>query len=189
MSQGREELITIKTVRGDNKECAYAVVDENKRKFKYDQEGPSNSKVVEVQPFSKDEHIAADQSALKENMERFNENNDQEEKGRHVYANVLVKGSKAMFCKITVSQDDSLDVTCTEDSSTVAGDPVERLNHSSLEQGKEINCIEATSEQDPNSGTERSDHFYEVVDKSKKKRMAPKVSNFKPLRCKFLSIA
>ena len=158
MSQAREELITIETVREDNKECAYAVVDENKRKSKCYQGGPSSPKVVEVQPFSKDEHIAADQSALKEN-----EKNDQEEKRHHVYANV--------------------------DSSTVAGDPVEHFNHSFLEQGKEINSIETTSEQDPNSGTERNDHFYAVVDKSKKKRMAPKVSNFKPLQCKFLSIA
>ena len=178
MSQTREERLTIKTVTENNEEYAYAVVDENKRKSKCDQGGPSSSKVGEVQPPSKDEHIAADQSALKESTEMCDKSNDQEEKGRHVYANVLVKENKAMFCKTTVSRNDSLDVACTE-----------HLNCSSLEQGKEIKSKKATSEQDPNSATDCNDHFYAAVDKSKKKRMAPKVSTSKPLLYNFLSIA
>ena len=188
MSQAREERLTIKTVTENNEEYAYAVVDENKRKSKCDQGGPSSSKVGEVQPPSKDEHIAADQSALKESTEMCDKSNDQEEKGRHVYANVLVKENKAMCCKTAVSRDDSLDVACTKDSSAMGGDPVELLNRS-LEQGKEINSKKATSEKDPNSATDCNDHFYAAVDKSKKKRMAPKVSTSKPLLYNFLSIA
>ena len=179
MSQAREERLTIKTVTENNEEYTCAVVDENKRKSKCDQEGPSTSEVGEVQPSSKDEHIAADQSALKESTEMCDKSNDQEEKGRHVYANVLVKENKAMFCKTTVSRDDSLD----------GKDPVEHLNCSSLEQGKEIKSKKATSEQDPNIATDCNDHFYAAVDKSKKKRMAPKVSTSKPLLYNFLSIA
>ena len=41
-----------------------------------------------------------------------------------------------------------------------------------------MNSNEATSEQDPSSKTECNDHFYAVVDKSKKKRMAPEVGTF-----------
>ena len=53
------------------------------------------------------------------------------------------------------------------------------LNPSSLEQGREMNSNEVTSEQDPlYSRIESNDHFYEVVDKSKEKRMAPKVGTF-----------
>ena len=171
MSQAQEEVITIKTLGEDNQEHAYAVVDESKRKSKCDQEGPSSSEVGEVRPPSKDEHI-------KENTERCGKDNDREEKGHHVYANVLVKESKAMFGRASVSRDESLDVTCAEESSTVGENPVEYLNPSSLEQGKEMNSNEATSEQDPNSKTEYNDHFYAVVDKSKKKRMAPEVGTF-----------
>ena len=185
MSQAREERFTIKTVTENNEEYAYAVVDESKRKSNCDQGGPSSSEGGEVQPSSKDEHIAADQSALKESTEMC----DQGEKGRHVYANVLVKENKAMFCKTAVSRDDGLDVACTKGSSAMGKDPVEHLNRSSLEQGKEINSKKATSEQDPNSATDCNDHFYAAVDKSKKKRMAPKVSSSKPLLYNFLSIA
>ena len=176
MSQAQEEVITINTLREDNEEHAYAVIDESKRKSKSDQEGPSSSEVGEVRPPSKDEHIASDQSVLKENTERCDK--DREEKGHHVYANVLVKESKAMFGKVSVSRDESLDVTCAEESPTIGENPVEDLNPSSLEQGKEMNSNEATSEQDSNSKTEYSDHFYAVVDKSKKKRMAPEVGTF-----------
>ena len=190
MSQAREERFTIKTVTENNEEYAYAVVDESKRKSKCDpQGGPSSSEGGEVQPSSKDEHTAADQSALKESTEMCDKSNDQEEKGRHVYANVLVKENKAMFCKTAVSRDDSLDVACTKGSSAMGKDPVEHLNRSSLEQGKEINSKKATSGQDPNSATDCNDHFYAAVDKSKKKRMAPKVSTSKPLLHNFLSIA
>ena len=189
MSQAREERVTIKTATENNEEYTYAVVDENKRKSKCDQGGPSSSEGGEVQPSSKDEHTAADQSAFKESTEMCDKNNDQEEKGRHVYANVLVKENKAMFCKTAVSRDDGLDVACTKGSSAMGGDPVEHLNRSSLEQGKEINSKKATSEQDPNSATDCNDHFYAAVDKSKKKRMAPKVSSSKPLFHNFLSIA
>ena len=178
MSEAQEEVITIKTLGEDNEEHAYAVVDEGKRKSKCDQEGPSSSEVGEVRPPSKDEHIAADQSVLKETTERCDKDNDREEKGHHVYANVLVKESKAMFCKASVSRDGGLDVTWVEESSTVGENPVEDLNPSYLEQGKEMNSNEATSEQDPNSKTECNDHFYAVVDKSKKKRMAPEVGTF-----------
>ena len=178
MSQAQEEVITIKTRGEDNEEHAYAVVDESKRKSKCDQEGPSSSEVGEVRPPSKDEHITADQSVLKENTERCGKDNDREEKGHHVYANVLVKESEAMFGKASVSRDEGLGVTCTEESSTVGENPVEDLNPLSLEQGKEMNSNEATSEQDPNSKTECNDHFYAVVDKSKKKRMAPEVGTF-----------
>ena len=178
MSQAQEEVITIKTLGEDNEEHAYAVVDESKRKSKCDQEGPSSSEVGEVRPPSKDEHITADQSVLKENTERCGKDNDREEKGHHVYANVFVKESEAMFGKASVSRDESLDVTCAEESSTVGENPVEDLNPSSLEQGKEMNSNEATGEQDPNSKTECNDHFYAVVDKSKKKRMAPEVGTF-----------
>ena len=177
MSQAQEEVVTINTVREDNGEHPYAVVDDSQRKSKRDQEGPSSSEVA-VRPPSKDEHIAADQSVLKENTERCDKDNDREEKGHHVYANVLVKESKAIFGKASVSRDESLDVTCTEESSTVGENPVEDLNPSSLEQGEEMNSSEATSEQDPNSKTECNDHFYTVVDKSKKKRMAPEVGTF-----------
>ena len=178
MSQAQEEVITIKTLGEDNEEHAYAVVDESKRKSKCDQEGPSSSEVGEVRPPSKDEHITADQSVLKENTERCGKDNDREEKGHHVYANVLVKESEAMFGKASVSRDEGLGVTCTEESSTVGENPVEDLNPLSLEQGKEMNSNEATSEQDPSSKTECNDHFYAVVDKSKKKRMAPEVGTF-----------
>ena len=177
-SQAQEEVITINTLREDNEEHAYEVVNESKRKSKCDQEGPSSSEVREVRPPSKDEHIAADQSVLKENTKRCDKDNDREEKGHHVYANVLVKESKAMFGRASVSRDESLDVTCAEESSTVGENPVEYLNPSSLEQGKEMNSNEATSEQDPSSKTECNDHFYAVVDKSKKKRMAPEVGTF-----------
>ena len=176
MSQTQEEVITIKTLGEDNEEHAYAVVDESKRKSKCDQKDPSSSQVGEVRPPSKDEHIAADQSVLKENTERCDK--DREEKGHHVYANVLVKESKAMFGKASVCWDEGLGVTCTEESSTVGENPVEDLNPLSLEQGKEMNSNEATSEQDPNSKAECNDHFYAVVDKSKKKRMAPEVGTF-----------
>ena len=189
MSQAREERLTIKTVTENNEEYAYAVVDENKRKSKYDQGGPSSSEVGEVQPASKDEHIPADQSALKESTEKSNTSNDREEKGRHVYANVLVKENKAMFYKTAVSRDDGRDFAYTKGSSAMGKDPVEHLNRPSLEQGKEINSKKATSEQDPNSATDCNDHFYAAVDKSKKKRMAPKVSSSKPLLYNFLSIS
>ena len=178
MSQAQEEVITIKTRGEDNEEHAYAVVDESKRKSKCDQEGPSSSEVGEVRPPSKDEHITADQSVLKSNTERCGKDNDRKEKGHHVYANVLVKESEAMFGKASVSRDEGLGVTCTEESSTVGENPVEDFNPLSLEQGKEMNSSEATSEQDPNSKTECNDHFYAVVDKSKKKRMAPEVGTF-----------
>ena len=178
MSQAQEEVITIKTLGEDNKEHAYAVIDESKRKSKCDQKGPSSSKVGEVRPPSKDEHIAADQSVLKENTERCDKEDDREEKGHHVYASVLVKESKAMFGKASVSWDESLDVTCAEESPTMGENPVEDLNPSSLEQGKKMSSNEATSEQDSNSKTEYNDHFYSVVDKSKKKRMAPEVGTF-----------
>ncbi|XP_073253856.1 uncharacterized protein [Porites lutea] len=174
MSQAREERLTIKTVTKNNEEDAYAVVDENKRKSKCDQGGPSSSEVREVQPSSEDEHLAADQSAVKESTEMCDKSNDQEEKGRHVYANVLVKENKEMFFKTAVSRDDGLDVAYTKGSSAMGKDPVEHLNRSSLEQGKEINSKKATSEQDPYSATDCNDHFYAAVDKSKKKRMAPK---------------
>ena len=181
MSQAQEERITINTVRENNEEYASAIVDESKRKSKCDQEGPSSSEGG-VQSPPKGDHTAADQLALKKNTERCDKGNDQKDKGHHVYANVLVKESKAvMFRKNTASRDASLDVTCTEGNSTVGGDPVEHLNRSSLKQGKEINSNEAASEQDTNSGTECNDHFYAVVDKSKKKQMAPKVGTFKPL--------
>ena len=168
-------------IQKNNEEYAYAVVDESKPKSKCDQEGPSSSEGG-VQSPPNDDHTAADQLALKKNTERCDKDNDQKDKGHHVYANVLVKESKAvMFRKNTASRDASLDVTCTEGNSAVGGDPVEHLNRSSLKQGKEINSNEAASEQDPNSGTECNDHFYAVVDKSKKKQMAPKVGTFKPL--------
>ena len=175
MSQAQEEFSTIKTFEENNEEYAYAVVDENKRKSKCDQGDRSNSEGGEVPPSSKDEHIAADQSAFKESTKRC------DRKGHHVYANLLVKENKAMFCKTTVSRDGSLDVTCTEHSLTMGEDPVEDLNCLSLEQGQEMNSNEARSKQDRNDGTECNDHFYAVVHKSKKKRMAPKVSIFKPL--------
>ena len=178
MSQAQEGVITINTVSEDNEEHPYAVVDESKRESKCDQEGPSSSEVGDVRPPSKKKYIAADQSVLNENKERCDKDNDREEKGHHVYANVLVKESRAMFGKASVSRDESLDVTCTEENSTVYENPVEDLNPSSLEQGKEMNSNEATSEQDPNSKTECNDHFYAVVDKSKKKRMAPEVGTF-----------
>ena len=114
-SHGQDEVITINTLREDNEEHAYADVDESKRKSKCEQEGPTSSEVGEVRPPSKDEHIAADQSVLKENTERCDKDNDREEKGNHVYANVLVKESKAMFCKASVSRDESLDVTCARE--------------------------------------------------------------------------
>ena len=170
-SQAQEEVITINTLREDNEEHAYEVVNESKRKSKCDQEGPSSSEVREVRPPSKDEHIAADQSVLKENTKRCDKDNDREEKGHHVYANVLVKESEAMFGKASVSRDEGLGVTCTEN-------PVEDLNPLSLEQGKEMNSNEATSEQDSKEKTDYNDHFYAVVDKSKKKRMTPEVGTF-----------
>ena len=179
MTQAQEERITIKTVKENNEE--YAVVDEVMRESKCDQGGPSSSDGG-VQSPPNDDHTSADQLALKKNTERCDKDNDQKDKGHHVYANVLVKESKAvMFRKNTASRDASLDVTCTEGNSTVGGDPVEHLNRSSLEKGKEINSNETASEQDTNNGTECNDHFYAVVDKSKKKRMAPKVGTFKPL--------
>lgn len=180
MSQAQEENITIKTVGENNEENAYAVVDESKRKSKCDQEGPSSSEGEGVQSFPNDDHTAAHQSALKQNTERCDKGDDQEEKRDHVYASVLVKESKAaMFCKTTASRDESLQVSCTEDGSTEGKGPVDNLNPSSLEQGREMNSNEATSEQDPlYSRIESNDHFYEVVDKSKKKRMAPKVGTF-----------
>ena len=179
MSQAQEENITIKTVGENNEEDAYAVVGESKRKSKCDQEGPSSSEGG-VQSSPNDDHTAAHQSALKQNTERCDKGDDQEEKRDHVYASVLVKESKAaMFCKTTASRDESLQVSCTEDGSTEGKDPVDNLNPSSLEQGREMNSNEATSEQDPlYSRIESNDHFYEVVDKSKKKRMAPKVGTF-----------
>ena len=177
MSQAQEEVITIKTLGEDNEEHAYAVVDESKRKSKCYQ-GPSSSEVGEVRPPSKDEHITADQSVLKENTERCGKDNDREETGHHVYANVLVKESESMFGKASVSRDEGLSVTCTEESSTVGENPVEDLNPLSLEQGKEMNSNEATSEQDSKSKTDYNDHFYAVVDKSKKKRMTPEVGTF-----------
>ena len=180
MSQAHEENITIKTVGENDEENAYAVVDESKRKSKCDQEGPSNSEGEGVESLPNDDHIAAHQSALKQNTKRCDKGDDQEEKRGHVYANVHVKESKAaMFCKTTASRDESLQVTCTEDGSTEGKDPGENMNPSSLEQGREMNSNEVTSEQDPlYSRIESSDHFYAVVDKSKKKRMAPKVGTF-----------
>ena len=178
MSRAQEENITIKTVGENDEENAYAVVDESKRKSKSDQEGPSSSEGG-VQSLPNDDHTAAHQSALKQNTERFDKGDDQEEKRGHVYANVLVKESKAamMFCKTTASRDESLQVTCTDDGSTVGKDPVENLNPSSLEQGREMNSNEATSEQDPlYSRIESKDHFYEVIDKWKE--MATKVGTF-----------
>ena len=180
MTQAQEERITIKTVKENDEE--YAVVDEDMRKSKCDQGGPSSSDGEGVQSPPNDDHTAADQSALKKNTERCDTDNDQKEKGHHVYANVLVKESRAvMFCKTTASPDASPDVTFAEECSTVGEDPVEDLNHSILEKRKEINSNEAMSGQDLNSGTECNDHFYAVVDKSKKKQMAPKVGTFKPL--------
>ena len=181
MSQAQEENITIKTGGENDEENTYAIVDESKRKSKCDQEGPSSSVGEGVQSLPNDDHTAAHQSVLKQNTERCDKGEDQEEKRGHVYANVLVKESKAamMFCKTTASRDESLQVTCTEDGSTVGKDPLENLNPSSLEQGREMNSNEATSEQDPlYSRIESNDHFYAVVDKSKKKRMAPKVGTF-----------
>ena len=168
MTQAQEERITIKTVKENNEE--YAVVDEVMRKSKCDQGGPSSSDGG-VQSPPNDDHTSADQLALKKNTERCDKDNDQKDKGHHVYANVLVKESEAMFGKASVSRDEGLGVTCTEN-------PVEDLNPLSLEQGKEMNSNEATSEQDPSSKTECNDHFYAVVDKSKKKRMAPEVGTF-----------
>ena len=182
MLQAQEENIAIKTVGENDEENAYEVVDESKRKSKCDQEGPSSSEGEGVQSPPNDDHTAANQSALKKNTERCDKDNDQKEKGHHVYANVLVKESRAvMFCKTTASPDVSPDVTFTEECSTVGEDPVEDLNHSFLEKRKEMNSNEAMSGQYPNSGTECNDHFYAVVDKSKKKQMAPKVGTFKPL--------
>ena len=180
MSQAQEENITIKTVGENDEENAYAVVDESKRKSNCDQEGPSSSEGEGVESLPNDDHIAAHQSALKQNTERCDKGDDQEEKRVHVYANVHVKESKAaMFCKTTASRDESLQVTCTEDGSNEGKDPGENMNPSSLEQGREMNSNEATSEQDPlYSSIESNDHFYEVVDKSKGKRMAPKVGTF-----------
>ena len=181
MTQAQEEHITIKTVE-ENKE-EYAVVDEDMRKSKCDHGGPSSSNGEGVQSPPTDDHTAADQSVLKKNTERCDKDNNQKEKGHHVYANVLVKESRAvMFCKKTASPDAGQGVTFTaEECSTVGEDPVEDLNHSILEKRKEINSNEAMSGQDPKSGTECNDHFYAVVDKSKKKQMAPKVGTFKPL--------
>ena len=178
MSQAQEENITIKTVGENDEENAYAVVDESKRKSKSDQEGPSSSEGEEVQSFPNDDHTAAHQSALKQNTEGCDKGDDQEEKRDHVYANVLVKESKAAtFCKTTASRYESLQVTCTEDGSTKEKDPVENLNLSSLEQGREMNSNDATSKQDPlYSRIESSDHFYEVIHKSKE--MASKVGTF-----------
>ena len=177
MSQAQEENITNKTVEENNEENAYAVVDESKRNSKSDQEGPSSSEGG-VQSLPNDDHTAAHQLSLKQNTERCDKGDDQEEKRDHVYANVLLKESKAdTFCKTTASRYESLQVTCTEDGSTEGKDPVENLNPSSLEQGREMNSNEATSEQDPlYSRIESNDHFYEVIDKSKE--MAPKVGTF-----------
>ena len=131
-----------------------------------------------MQSFPNDDHTAAHQSALKQNTERCDKGDDQEEKREHVYAEVL----PAVSGKATASRDESLQVTCTEDGSNVDKDPVENLNPSSLEQGREMNSNEVTSEQDPlYSRIESNDHFYEVVDKLKEKRMAPKVGSFKYL--------
>ena len=180
MSQAQEENITIKTVGENDEENAYAVVDESKRKSKCDQEGPSSFKGEGVQSPPNDDHTAADQLSLKQNTERCDRDNDQEEKRDHVYAEVLVKESKAAVSgKTTASRDESLQVSCTEDGSTEGKDPVDNLSPSSLEQGREMNSNEVTSEQDPlYSRIESNDHFYEVVDKSKGKRMAPKVGTF-----------
>ena len=179
MSQAQEENITIKTVGENNEENAYAVVDESKRKSKCDQEGPSSSTGEGVQSAPNDDHTAAHQSALKQNTERCDKGDDQEEKRDHIYAEVFVKESKAAVSGKTTASRESLHVTCTEDGSNVDKDPVENLNPSSLEQGREMNSNEVTSEQDPLcSRIESNDHFYEVVDKSKKKRMAPKVGTF-----------
>ena len=179
MSRAQEENIAIKTVGENDEENAYAVVDESKRKSKCDQEGPSSSEEG-VQSPPNDDHTAANQSALKQNTERCDKGDDQEEKRDHVYAEVFVKESKAAVSgKTTASRDESLQVTCTEDGSNVGKDPVENLNPSSLEQGREMNSNEVTSEQDRlHSRIESNDHFYEVVDKSKEKRMAPKVGTF-----------
>ena len=178
MSRAQEENIAIKTVGENDEDNAYAIVDESKRKSKCDQEGPSSSEGG-VQSPPNDDHTAAHQSALKQNTERCDKGDDQEEKRDHVYAEVFVKESKAAAGKTTASRDESLQVTCTEDGSNVGKDPVENLNPSSLEQGREMNSNEVTSEQDPLcSRIESNDHFYEVVDKSKKKRMAPKVGTF-----------
>ena len=128
-----------------------------------------------MQSFPNDDHTAAHQSALKQNTERCDKGDDQEEKREHVYVEVLA----AVSGKTTASRDESLQVTCTEDGSYVGKDPVENLNPSSLEQGLEMNSSEVTCEQDPlYSRIESNDHFYEVVDKSKEKRMAPKVGTF-----------
>ena len=179
MLQAQEENIAIKTVEENDEDNAYAIVDESKRKSKCDQEGPSSSEGG-VQSPPNDDHTAAYQSALKQNTERCDKGDDQEEKRDHVYAEVFVKESKAAVSgKTTASRDESLQVTCTEDGSNVGKDPVENLNPSSLEQGREMNSNEVTSEQDPlYSRIESNDHFYEVVDKSKEKRMAPKVGTF-----------
>ena len=178
MSRAQEENIAIKTVGENDEDNAYEVVDESKRKSKCDQEGPSSSEGEGVQSLPNDDHTAADQSALKQNTERCDKGDDQEEKRDHVYANVLLKESKAAtFCKTTASRYESLQVTCTEDGSTERKDPLENLNPSSLEQGLEMNSNEATSEQDPlYSRIESNDHFYEVIDKSKE--MATKVGTF-----------
>ena len=180
MSQAHEENITIQTVGENNEENAYEVVDESKRKSKYDQEGPSSSEGGGMQSLPNDDHTAAHQLSLKQNTERCDKDNDQEEKRDHVYAEVFFKESKAAVSgKTTASRDESLQVTCTEDGSNVGKDPVDNLNPSSLEQGREMNSNEVTSEQDPlYSRIESNDHFYEVVDKSKEKRMAPKVGTF-----------
>ena len=180
MLQAQEENIAIKTVGENDEENAYEVVDESKRKSKCDQEGPSSSEGEGVQSPPNDDHTAAHQSALKQNTERCDKGDDQEEKRDHVYAEVLVKESKAAVSgKTTVSRDASLQVTCTEDGTNVGKDPVENLSPSSLEQRREMNSNKVTSEQDPlYSRIESNDHFYEVVDKSKGKRMAPKVGTF-----------
>ena len=179
MSRAQEENIAIKTVGENDEDNAYAIVDESKRKSKCDQEGPSSSEGEGVQSPPNDDHIAARQSALKQNTERCDKGDDQEEKRDHIYAEVLVKESKAAVSGKTTASRESLHVTCTEDGSNVDKDPVENLNPSSLEQGREMNSNEVTSEQDPlYSRIESNDHFYEVVDKSKEKRMAPKVGTF-----------
>ena len=180
MLQAQEENIAIKTVGENDEENAYEVVDESKRKSKCDQEGPSSSVGEGVQSLPNDDHTAAHQLSLKQNTERCDKGDDQEEKRDHIYAEVLVKESKAAVSgKTTASRDESLQVSCTEDGSTEGKDPVDNLSPSSLEQGREMNSNEVTSEQDPlYSRIESNDHFYEVVDKSKEKRMAPKVGTF-----------
>ena len=179
MSRAQEENIAIKTVGENDEDNAYAIVDESKRKSKCDQEGPSSSEGEGVQSPPNDDHITARQLALKQNTERCDKGDDQEEKRDHIYAEVFVKESKAAVSGKTTASRESLHVTCTEDGSNVGKDPVENLNPSSLEQGREMNSNEVTSEQDPlYSRIESNDHFYEVVDKSKGKRMAPKVGTF-----------